>query len=374
MLKTKETGTNVWEESLKRIDHCYDLFDNVEVMFSGGKDSTILLHATEEVAESRGKLPVKVIFLDEEAIPTQTIDYVKRVREKTDRFNMDWYCLPMKHRNACSRSSPWWYCWAPEEEELWCQPKPEGAIFEWDRPDWVRPTLPNASLAVAPKKGTTVHLLGLRAQESLNRRRAVTAKEKDNYITQSFKTMAKAYPIYDLKTEDVWAMPYMMGWDYNTTYDLYQKMGIAPHAQRLAPPFGEEPLQRLHTYQICFPELWDKMCMRVPGAATAARYCKTDLYAYGTNVRPPGVTWKKMVESYVERFTGADRKTVKSNIRSAIRSHYAATDDVIPEDNRHPMSGMSWSFLAKLASRGDLKQRKLGIKVFTQAREKGGKK
>jgi predicted phosphoadenosine phosphosulfate sulfurtransferase len=64
----------------QRIRHVYDTFDTVCVQFSGGKDSTAVLHLAREVHEERGLGPVKVIFRDEEMVSPTVIDYVERVR------------------------------------------------------------------------------------------------------------------------------------------------------------------------------------------------------------------------------------------------------------------------------------------------------
>ena len=87
----------------------YQRFDTVVVSFSGGKDSTVCLHLALEAAAATGKLPVLAYFWDEEAIHPETIEYVERIRSRAD-VKLTWLCLPVKHRNACSRRSPYWYC------------------------------------------------------------------------------------------------------------------------------------------------------------------------------------------------------------------------------------------------------------------------
>ena len=75
--------------------------------------------------------------------------------------------------------------------------------------------------------------------------------------------------------------PAQFGWDHNAAYDVMEYAGISHNDQRCAPPYGEEPMRGLWTFAVCFPEIWDKMSRRVPGAATAARYSTTELYAFG---------------------------------------------------------------------------------------------
>ena len=43
--------TNVYEEAKKRIHHIYDTHDHINVAYSGGKDSTVILNLVWEVAQ-----------------------------------------------------------------------------------------------------------------------------------------------------------------------------------------------------------------------------------------------------------------------------------------------------------------------------------
>ena len=46
---------NVYEEAKKRIHHIYDTHDNVNIAYSGGKDSTVMLHLAAREARRVGK-------------------------------------------------------------------------------------------------------------------------------------------------------------------------------------------------------------------------------------------------------------------------------------------------------------------------------
>jgi predicted phosphoadenosine phosphosulfate sulfurtransferase len=358
-LSKQYVAADVVQMARERIRHCYDVFDRVAVSFSGGKDSTIILNLALEVARERGRLPLDVVFFDEEAIPPETVDYVYRVMRLPD-ISLRWFCLPVKHRNGCSGKSPFWRPFDPACPELWCRQPPEWAITSL--PGFQGESIPTMNhLLFDPAQGSVGILLGLRAQESLNRFRSVAHKERDNYISwEENGFTAKCKPIYDWQTEDVWLAPHRFGWDYNRAYDRMEQMGLPRREQRVAPPFGEEPMRNLHTFQVCWPELWDKMNRRVPGAATAARYATTSLYHFGQGnlQKLEGMSWKEMIEIYLQRHSPEVRSKTAHRIRKFIRFHEKRGVGPIPDQRPCPYSGVSWKFLATIACRGDVKGRR----------------
>jgi predicted phosphoadenosine phosphosulfate sulfurtransferase len=319
------------------------------------------------VAEERGETPVRTVFWDEEAIPQETVEYVRRVGQDP-RVALEWYCLPIQHRNACSRSSPYWWPWAPEARDLWVRPLPPEALTELEgfpmEPPSVRPSAPRAAaLLCRPERGRVAMLMGIRAEESLMRQRSVTRRVEDNYIVVNGDcpagNVSKVYPVYDWKTADVWTAPKLFGWDYNRAYDIMEMAGVKMTDQRCSPAFGEEPLEKLWTYATCFPDVWDRMLERVPGVGAAYRYARTELYAYGgVPDPPPGVSWQDHILEVVSRHDPDVQNKVVAGIRDKIARHYRQTTDPILPTARHPMTGMSWRRLYMLASRGDLKNRK----------------
>lgn len=361
ILKKRILDRDVYELALDRTRRAYDLFDHIAVSFSGGKDSTAVLHVALEVARERGRLPLDVFFWDEEAIHPETIDYMRRVAQRDD-VSLRWYCLPIKHRNACSRKSGYWYPWAPEAEHLWCRPLPPEGITELA--GFARQPVPETNGLLFPKSlGTVGVLLGLRAAESMRRYRVVAHRVADNFIAQdaAAKHVHLVKPIYDWKTDDVWTAPKRFGWDYNRTYDVFQKAGMTRHAQRVCPPFGEEPLGGLYKYAICWPELWEKMIRRVPGAATAARYARGPLYAFGSLPSwDPAADPKELITAALRRWPVAQHREIAERINVEIRNHHRKTRDPIPAEVPGE-TGVTWKYIYMLAVRGDFKGRKTPV-------------
>lgn len=363
---------DVYTAALRRTEHAMDTFDRVVVMFSGGKDSTAVLNVALEVAHAHPRfarhLPMRCVHWDEEAIPYETEDYVRRVAQRDD-VTLEWYCVPLKHRNACARRSPWWWPWAPEAEQSWCRPLPPEALTRLPglpiNPPDARMSAPDvAGLLAPPEHGNVAQLMGIRAQESLIRYRAVTAKSTDNYIMKSDigtsrGNLYKVYPVYDWTTDDVWTAPALFGWDYNRAYDRLEMAGVPAGLQRCSPAFGEEPLEKLHTYATCFPDVWEKMVDRVPGVGCAARYARTELYAYRDRPdKPAGMAWPDFLSRYLAKYDTGDAAFVAERLRDEIRLHYRKTTHPITPTAKHPHTGVSWKYLLMLAMRGDYKGRK----------------
>jgi predicted phosphoadenosine phosphosulfate sulfurtransferase len=351
--KKKYIEQNVYEKSLERIRHLYDCYDELVVSFSGGKDSTALLNVVIEVARELGKLPVRAVFYDEEVIHPPTIEYVHRVRENPD-VDLEWYCLQVQHRNACSNDEPFWFCWDETKQDLWVRDKPDFAISE--HPKFERGMTMQDFGQAQFRKSNTVVVQGIRTEESIRRFRIVAFKEKENYICRS-NGANFSYPIYDWSSKDVWKLVELKNLDYNRTYDHFNRTEIHNNflRQRVCPPFGEEPLRGLWIYAECWPELWHKMINRVPGVATAWRYSNTELYSSG--YKPDQTNWREHIENILSSYKGEYRRQAAQAINDCIRSHKKRSDDPIPDDQGHPMTGISWKFLGKVASRGDFKGR-----------------
>jgi len=357
--KKIELEETVLDKALERVRYVYSIFDNVEVSFSGGKDSTAVLNICLMVARELNRLPLTIHFFDEEAIHPPTIEYCHRVA-KSPEIDFKWYCLEFKHRNACSNSEPFWYTWDKDKEDLWTRPLPEGVevIREHKHFEKGMTFQEFGEKFIDKENGTTAVLTGLRAEESLRRLRIMLMKKNDNYISRKGH-ISLVHPIYDWISDDVWRLVAEFDLDYNRTYDIFNKTKQHNRLlqQRVCPPFGEEPLRGLWIYKECFPEMWHKMINRVQGVATAVRYANTNLYGIGHLTKPEGLSYEEWLPVILSTYEGETREQMYAMINGHISRHYEKTDIPIEEDKYSLLSGLSWEWLCKVAIKGDFKGR-----------------
>lgn len=368
---------NVYQETLNRLRHIYNTFDKVVVSFSGGKDSTAVLNTALEIAREKNKLPLEVVFFDEEAIHPTTIDYVKRVSENKD-IKLLWYCLEVKHRNACSNEEPFWYTWDKNKKDVWVRELPAEAITEHPKFKKGMSFQEFSPYLYERSNGSVAMLTGIRTQESLRRYQVIASKKNDHYInsvSENGQNQYRCFPIYDWSSEDVWLAVHKFGWDYNKTYDIFNQTKLYGDylRQRVCPPYGEEPLRGLWIYSECFPKMWHKMINRVQGVSTAWRYGNTELYSSAKS-KPDNMLWQEYLKVIIDSYEHDSKNDVKKTVNSYIKLHQSKTKHLINEEEPHPITGVSWKWLCTVVIRGDFKGRQGNVlnTQATKSREKLG--
>lgn len=302
-------GEDVYKAFQKRMELIFQEFDNIYVSFSGGKDSGLLLNMVLDYR--RAHYPYRkigVFHQDFEAQYTVTSEYVERtfdrIREEVEPY---WVCLPMATRTALSSYEMFWYPWDDTKEECWVRPMPdkEYVINLYNNPiTTYRYRMHQEDLArqfgrwyrIAHGGGRTVCLLGMRADESLQRYSGFLNKKYgyrgECWISKSFKDVWNASPMYDWSSEDVWHANYLFDYDYNRLYDLYHMAGLKVSQMRVASPFNDYSKDSLNLYRVIDPEIWVKLVGRVQGANFANIYGKTKAMGYRNVTLPEGHTWK----------------------------------------------------------------------------------
>ncbi len=318
-------NVNVYEALEERLDYLFREFDNIYVSFSGGKDSGLLLNLLMDF--KRRHYPqrmVGVFHQDFEAQYSVTTEYITRTFRRLEReAELYWICLPMATRTALSSYEMFWYPWDDHKPEVWVRPMPvHPYIVNINNPfKYYRYRMHQEDLAKQFGRyyreihgnGKTVCLLGLRAEESLQRYSGFLNKkygyEGNCWISQQFKDVWCASPLYDWSVSDVWVANQRFHYDYNGLYDLYFKAGLRPEQMRVASPFNDYSKDSLNLYRIIDPEIWTKLVGRVYGANFAAIYGRTKAMGYRNIALPEGQTW----ESYTKFLLDTLPKRLRNN-------------------------------------------------------------
>lgn len=304
--------TNVHDATIQRLNYLLDEFDSLYVSYSGGKDSTVLLHLAIQEARKRGRLPVHVLFIDLEAQYKATIKHVEEMLVNKPDVEPAWVALPLTLRNASSMEQPQWICWDEAVKEKWVREMPDHAcvINEHNMPagweSWFYHGMEFEEFIV--KYGNwfrdvqgkqTVTLVGIRADESLHRFMAIKklhaeSKYKDvAWTTKMRKDLYNAYPIYDWKTEDIWTAVGKFNLPYNKIYDLIYMTGRSIHEARICQPYGDDQRKGLDLFRKVEPETWFKVVERVAGANLGNIYRGSNLLGNGKVVKPAHFTWRE---------------------------------------------------------------------------------
>ncbi len=308
-MKREYLEQNVYEALQERLRFLFEEFDNIYVSFSGGKDSGLLLNLALEFQKKYfPHKKIGVFHQDFEAQYTVTSEYVERTFERIkDDVEPYWVCLPMATRTAVSSYQMYWYPWDDKKQDAWIRDMPDKPYvinLENNPITTYRYRMHQEDLAKqfgrwyrkSHGQKKTVCLLGMRAEESLQRYSGFVNKKygyKDQcWISNQFKDVWCASPLFDWTAEDVWHANYLFGYDYNRLYDLYYMAGLKVSQMRVASPFNDYSKDALNLYRVIDPRVWVKLVGRVQGANFASIYGKTRAMGYRKVSLPPGHTWR----------------------------------------------------------------------------------
>jgi predicted phosphoadenosine phosphosulfate sulfurtransferase len=357
---------DVLTASKARITWVFEQFEKVMISFSGGKDSTVLMHLVMEEAIKRNR-KVGIFFLDWEIQFSSTI---KHVRNMTDLYkehiDLYWIQLPIKTVNGCSSFEPEWVAWDETRKALWVREKETNSISNPNQLPFYTETMtfeelvPKFSKWYANGKPCAI-FIGLRTAESLNRFRSITSDKKKRYMnkpwtTQISETVWNAYPIYDWRTEDDWVYFAKTGKVYPELYELMFKAGLSISQMRVDEPFGVEQRKGLWLYHIIEPDLWAKMVMRIAGANTGGLYAKESGNILGTNTikLPIGHTWESFAMLLLETMPSTTAEHYKNKISVFLKWYKTrGYPENIPDDLDLRGKEPSWKLICKTLLRND---------------------
>ncbi len=362
---------NVLDATQGRIKEALESTERTYVAFSGGKDSSVLLHLVMEQAIPMGR-KVAVMYIDFEAQYAETIQHVAEMFELYAPFiEQHWICMPMLLRNAVTNYEPRWTCWDPEKEDIWIRPKPDGCKTEADYPFALAEMEFEEFIVLFGEwygEGkTTSAFIGIRAQESLHRYCAVATWEKRDltlnkrrWTTKIVDEVYNIYPIYDWLSEDIWRYHAKHSdKPHNAIYDKMQMAGVPLSQQRLCQPFGDDQRRGLWLYHILEPQTWFKLVARVNGANSGALYIEEtgNITGYQGITKPAEHSWKSFCNLLLQTMPRKTREHYLVRFKKFIygwhNRGYAQIPDESPPELEAKCWAPSWRRMCKVLLRND---------------------
>jgi predicted phosphoadenosine phosphosulfate sulfurtransferase len=293
MGRTAIRGTeNVLEAVIKRISYLFDTYDTIQLAFSGGKDSTVLFHLVNAEAKKRNRKFI-LYFQDQEAEYQGTIDFVEWAMLQPNVIPQ-WYQVPIFMTNAASHEQLFLWAWGDGEE--WVREKHPLAIQKLSNKYPKRFYKFNLWVAQQNRKnfeGSFVSIIGLRAEESPDRRFVMFGEDSDLFWLRRKTEPNKAYPIIDWSYTDVWKYLIENNLKYNKVYDKMYMLGGNLRYFRVSNLVHEKAFRCLTDLQELEPETYDKLERRLKGVHTAAIYGKENLMYSIKELPNQFKTWKE---------------------------------------------------------------------------------
>lgn len=379
---------SVLEASRERVSDVFDQFKRYYISFSGGKDSTVMTHLVMEEAVRRG-VKVGLLIIDLEAQYKQTIEHIREIIEQyKDNIDLHWFCGELLLRNAVSDFQPKWVCWDEENKNIWVREKPKEAS-DLSQYDFYIPKMEFEEVMVLfgewySRGELTAGFIGIRADESLHRYRAIVSNKTGlmhngkKWTTKVSKKLFNVYPIYDWRTEDIWVFHSKnKHLPHNKIYDMMTMAGVKLSNQRLCQPFGDDQKRGLWLYHILESDTWYKLLNRVSGVNSGTLYIQErgSINGYNNITKPENHTWESYVNYLLKSLPTPMQIHYRERFKKFIAGWKKRGYDEIPDEAPHELEvkcwAPSWKRMARCILRNDYYCKGLGqTQPLSEAYEK----
>lgn len=374
-------NNNVLDAATERIEWAFNTFDKIYVSFSGGKDSTVLFYLLLTEAKKRNR-KIGLLFIDWECQFDLTIQHIKNlIDEHKDYLDVYWCQFEILTNNATSMYEPTWKSWDNSKKELWTRSKEiNGTITDgYYFPFYFENITFEEFIVLFGKwysdNELTASFVGIRAQESLNRFRAINKKDKFNYQNKKYTTNSvdnvwNVYPIYDWEVKDIWLYFSRFKKKYNEIYDRMHLAGLKPSQMRIDEPFGDEARKNLWIYHIIEPSTWSKIVARMNGVNSGSLYSEEKGNILG-NIKvslPINHTWESFSKHLLNTMPPKTSEHYKNKISVYLKWYEKrGYENGIPDqdDWKLEQEGKvpSWRQIAKTLLKNDYWCRNLGFSI-----------
>lgn len=211
-------------DALERMAHPY-------VAFSGGKDSTVVLHLVRAIAPD-----TVAAWGDDEWNLPETMALIEQTPN-------------LVRRASRIQHAEWFTSWDSDNPQL-----PDGTV-------WVE-----GHMAFERERGHDGVFMGLRADENSRRRHYLRRFGTLHYATSN--EIWQCNPLAWWSAMDVWAYLYANQVPYNTAYDKLQAMGLPLDRQRIGPLANARVLGygQISILKRGWPDLYNRFAAAYPEA------------------------------------------------------------------------------------------------------------
>lgn len=338
-------GIDVLTASKQRIHHIYDIHDTPVVLFSGGKDSQVLLHLVWEVAQERGLKFVNCVFRHDEFTLAPTIELVRHYA------SMPWvrmHHIVIPHRgvrNIFDKTMEF-INWDKRRENIRTIPK--YAIVptdnDWDRDIWNG--IKTEEFQCQFFVGKVAQMTGIRASESRFRWRGSVNKLIENYINAplGYKKATLCKPLYDWEENDILKYLYDHRIPYCRIYDwqLFAKIELRTSAW-----LHPEKVRHLKKLRQIDPEFYDALLRIFPEQVLHDRY--NDEKDKDAIIQKYGKDFNTVRDYILEHFP-------EGNVRDTALTRLWQISKLAKSERNHRMNCYPVDYVLKYFMRGEVRK------------------